>query len=127
MKQQNFIWSNGNETSKTFKVYKMILALYLVLACHYGYMNQKNFPKKFHSEFMWNKIFDRNIISENFAYTDFASNWADISCAAWGVLSAQHCFFRNVFEIETWPLHALNAIAQSSSLFVCWSYFVSHL
>ena len=65
------------------------------------------------------------MISVNFAYTDYISNWADISCALWGILSAQNAFFRNTYEVEKWLLRAFNAIAPSSAFCVCWGYFVS--
>ena len=51
MKSQKFIWSNENGTPIMFKVYKITLALYMAVACRYGYTDQKNFPKIYHSEF----------------------------------------------------------------------------
>ena len=50
MERQKFIWSNENGTPKTFKAYKLTLANYMVFACRYGYTDQKNFPKIYHSE-----------------------------------------------------------------------------
>ena len=51
MESQTFIWSNKNGTPKMFKVYKLTLAFYMVVACRYGYTDQKNFPKIYHSKF----------------------------------------------------------------------------
>ena len=51
MKSQKFIWSNENVTPIIFKVYKLTLAIYMVVACRYGFTDQKNFPKIYHSEF----------------------------------------------------------------------------
>ena len=70
-------------------------------------------------------LLKKNMISVNFAYTDYISNWADISCALWGILSAQNALFRNTYEVEKWLLRAFNAIAPSSAIAVCWGYFVS--
>ena len=67
-----------------------------------------------------------NMILANFAYTDYFSNWVDMSCAAWGVLCAQNLFFRNIFKVETWLFHALNVIVPSFATFNCWAYFASH-
>ena len=65
------------------------------------------------------------MISVNFAYTDYISNWADLSCASWGVLCAQNAFFRDAWEVEKWLLRAFNTIAPSCAICVCWGYFVS--
>ena len=99
MERQTFIWSNKNGTPKMFKVYKLTLAFYMVVACRYGYTDQKNFPKIYHSKFekVSHKILKKIMISVNFAYTDYISKWADLSCASWGVLCAKNAFFRDAF------------------------------
>ena len=74
------------------------------------------------------KMMKKNITSVNFAYTDniiYISNWSDMSCATWGLISAQNALFQNAFEGQKWLLHAFNAIAPSTAIFLCWSYFVS--
>ena len=51
MERQKFIWSNENGTPVMLKVYKITMALYMAVACRYGFTDQQNFPKIYHSEF----------------------------------------------------------------------------
>ena len=90
-----------------------------------GMLINKTFRRYITVSFLEKQEQKKNVISVNFAYTDYISNWIDMSCAAWGVLSAQNVCFQNVFKVEIWLFHAFNAIAPSSAIFLCWAYFVS--
>ena len=92
-----------------------------------GILINKTFRRYITVSFPEKQEREKNVISVNFAYTDYISNWIDMSCAAWGVLSAQNVCFQNVFKVEIWLFHAFNAIAPSSAIFLCWAYFVSCL
>ena len=71
MERQTFIWSNKNGTPKIFKVYKLTLAFYMVVACRYGYTDQNHFPKIYHSKF--EKISHK--ILKNHDFSQFCLHW----------------------------------------------------
>ena len=52
--RQQFIWSRNNQTkndSKTFQIYKLTVAAYLISMSFYGWRDQKLNPKNVHGEF----------------------------------------------------------------------------
>ena len=52
--RQQFIWSRNNQTkndSKTFQIYKLSVAAYLISMSFYGWRDQKLNPKNVHGEF----------------------------------------------------------------------------
>merc|ERR1711868_4835 len=102
--RQQFIWSHKNETkndSKMFQVYKLTVAAYLISMSFYGWRDQKLNPKNIHG---------------SHCYTDYVSNWSDVVCSIWAIISAYIAIVPNASKNIERLLAAFNSIAPTWSI-----------
>lgn len=102
-------WERRNDGKKDFFLYyKISLALALFGMFIYGYSDQKHNPKDVYG---------------SHSYTDYVSNWNDISCTMWATLNA----FIALCPTAPGPMYGLlsgmNAIAPTFSLGVCGAFW----
>lgn len=90
------------DTSKPdgFLIYKMALAILCTSMMGYGYWDQKTNPKDMHG---------------SHSYTDYVSNWNDISCTAWSIINAIVALQPAMPTAAYGLLSGLNAIAPTFS------------
>lgn len=102
--RQQFIWSHKNQKkndSKLFRIYKLTVAAYLISMSFYGWRDQKLNPKNIHG---------------SHCYTDYVSNWSDVVCSIWAVISAYIAIVPNASHNIERLLAAFNSIAPTWSI-----------
>jgi len=88
--------------------YKTSLAVVLIGMFIYGYSDQQYNPKDVHG---------------SHSYTDYVSNWNDISCTTWATLNALLALFPLMPSPFYGVLSGFNAIAPTFSLGVCGAFW----
>jgi len=102
-------WQRRNDLKKDyFLYYKTTLAIALVSMFCYGYSDQKHNPKDVYG---------------SHSYTDYVSNWNDISCTLWATLNALIAVFPSAPGPMYGLLSGMNAIAPTFSLGVCGAFW----
>jgi len=103
--------NNGGKKSSTgdvYKYYKATLAVFLVSMLAYGYHDQQFNPKDAHGSHF---------------YTDYVSNWNDMSCSIWAVLNAVLAFCPQTHGALYSGVSAFNAIAPTFSIGVAGAFW----
>jgi len=103
--------NNGGKKSSTgdvYKYYKATLAVFLVSMLAYGYHDQQFNPKDVHGSHF---------------YTDYVSNWNDMSCSIWAVLNAVLAFCPQTHGALYAGVSAFNAIAPTFSIGVAGAFW----
>lgn len=113
MKPENckfLYWDNNGEkkTQNVYKYYKTGLAVVLVSMLVYGYTDQRVNPKDVHG---------------SHSYTDYVSNWNDMSCSVWAVLNAILALAPNSPTFMYSSVSAFNAIAPTFSIGVAGAFW----
>merc|ERR1712131_116666 len=103
---QQFIWRQ-NGKNNVYQYYKVSLAIYLCTMTFYGWRDQKLNPKNVHG---------------THCYTDYVSNWADVICALWGLVSAHHALYPNETRLDKLR-QGLNSIAPTWSIGVAGAFW----
>merc|ERR1712212_233352 len=102
--------NNGpkKSTGDVYKYYKATLAVFLVSMLAYGYHDQQSNPKDVHGSHF---------------YTDYVSNWNDMSCSIWAVSNAILAFFPQTHWALYASASAFNAIAPTFSIGVAGAFW----
>jgi len=113
MKQENckfLYWDNteGKKTQTVYKTYKTSLAVVLVAMLIYGYTDQRTNPKDVHG---------------SHSYTDYVSNWNDMSCSIWAILNAIIALAPHSPGALYSTVSAFNAIAPTFSIGVAGAFW----
>lgn len=105
-------WDRQTESKSsspdTYKWYKTVLAVFICSMFIYGYRDQKNNPKDMHG---------------SHSYTDYVSNWNDISCSIWAILNCVLAYFPQAPDFFYSALSATNAIAPTFSIGVAGAFW----
>jgi hypothetical protein len=105
-------WDRNNEKQSdkpdTYKWYKTTLMIFICSMFVYGYRDQKNNPKDMHG---------------SHSYTDYVSNWNDISCSIWAILNCALAHFPQAPDFAFSTLSAFNAIAPTFSIGVAGAFW----
>ena len=126
--RQQFVWSiNNHNDSMNFQIYKLTVATYLVSMCFYGWIDQLNphivYGLKFTST---PYIINDNFIGSHW-YTDYVSNWSDMVCSVWAMISAYDAVVPNASDNIKRLLGALNSVAPTWTIAISYWYWVSSL
>jgi len=112
MKAENckfLYWDNAEKKAqKVYQTYKTSLAVVLVAMLIYGYTDQRFNPKDVHG---------------SHSYTDYVSNWNDMSCSIWAVLNAIIALAPNSPTALYSAVSAFNAIAPTFSIGVAGAFW----
>jgi len=103
-------WQRKSDLKKDyFMYYKTSLAVVLIGMFIYGYSDQQYNPKDVYG---------------SHSYTDYVSNWNDISCTTWATLNALLALFPLMPSPFYGILSGFNAIAPTFSLGVCGAFWI---
>lgn len=102
--------NNGKKpTGDVYKTYKGSLAVFLVGMLVFGYHDQQSNPKDVHGSHF---------------YTDYVSNWNDMSCSIWAILNAVLAFCPSSHQALYAGVSAFNAIAPTFSIGVAGAFWL---
>lgn len=109
--QHKFLyWERKNDRKKdAFLYYKVSLAVGLLSMFSYGYFDQKTNPKDVYG---------------SHSYTDYVSNWNDMSCTIWATLNALVALFPSLPHPVYGFLSGMNAVAPTFSIGVCGAFWL---
>lgn len=109
--QHKFLyWERKNDRKKDlFLYYKTSLAIALISMMLYGYSDQKFNPKDVYG---------------SHSYTDYVSNWNDMSCTIWATLNALVAVFPQLPSPIYGLLSGMNAVAPTFSIGVCGAFWL---
>ncbi|CAG5106363.1 Oidioi.mRNA.OKI2018_I69.chr1.g2808.t1.cds [Oikopleura dioica] len=96
------------KNSDGFLIYKLSLAILCSSMMAYGWWDQKTNPKDVHG---------------SHSYTDYVSNWNDISCTAWSIMNAIVAFQPAMPAAAYGLLSGMNAIAPTFSCGVAFAFW----
>lgn len=93
---------------KVYKIYKCGLALFLVSMLIYGYVYQKQNPKRG---------------QEDYWYTDYYSNWTEMTCTAWAVIHAYISINEKPSKLTTSSAVILSSLAFGNAFVLVFAYW----
>jgi len=105
-KTENISFVCGGQR-KLYKIYKCVLALFLVTMLVHGYFYQIQYP----------------IREDPYWYTDYYSNWTEMTCAAWAVIHAYISINEKPSKLTTSSAVIMSSLAFGNAFVLAFAYW----